>query len=135
MRTIKGWAFGAAFFAVSATALAGQQVDQNVSVTLNPDGSGSASGASGTAYNSTDVIQAIGCEVRAYTGSGGTSLSETWCSARAVGSNWVTCFNVNPTFVQIAASIGPDSDVWFQWNSAGTCTLIDVINSSSYRRK
>ena len=113
--------------ATSATAMAGLTANQPV--TVNPVAR-IAQGALGSARNSPDLIQFIGCSV---TDGGGAAF--VTCSARGPGGNFATCTSNDPGKVAAAASINSDSYVVFRYNPYGACTYLSVSTFSQYPTK
>lgn len=118
-------AFGMA--ATSAPALAG--FTANPTVTVNPV-TRVAQGALGSARNSPDNIQFIGCSV---TDAGGVAF--VTCSARGPAGNFATCTSNDPGKVAAASSINSDSFVVFRYNPRGVCTFLSVATFSQYPTK
>lgn len=113
--------------ATSATAMAGFTANQPVLV--NPF-LRVAQGALGSARNSPDNIQFIGCAVT--DGAGGAFVT---CSARGPGGNFATCTSSDPGKVAAASSINSDSFVVFRYDAQGNCTLLSVSTFSQYPTK
>jgi hypothetical protein len=114
---------------VSGAAIAG--VKYTTPVTIN-DTSRVAYGAMGTARNSTDSDQYIGCQVIATT-SGSTSYT---CSARSAAGVFRSCAGGNiASMVQAAASTTTDSYIYFSWDASGVCNYLVVTNYSTYEPK
>ncbi len=85
-----------------------------------------AYGALGSARNSSDSNQYIGCYNEAYS-SGSQYII---CFARDSAANYASCTSTDPHFMAVAQSVSGDSFVEFSWNSSGTCTFVEVINTS-----
>ncbi len=109
-----------------APAFAGER--SNVPVTLETNSSGQvirAYGMVGSARNSADTRQLIGCFISA---SGGSL--QAGCEAQnAAGANTL-CFSANANIVAAVQSVGPDSYIDFTRDSGGACTSLYVANSS-----
>jgi len=99
----------------------------------------SAKGLIGSARNSADATQYIGCSMEAADGANPVIK----CFASSSGGTVVTCSRttVNPPiglsvnavelgFLSVASSISNDSYLQFNWDSTGKCTRIFVENSS-----
>ena len=112
----------------AGTAWAGTRYSANVSVNVTGR---QASGAMGTAYNSPDTNQYIGCWVTSYS-TGTTSVN---CAARdAAGMNgW--CVTSSAELVKVALSINSESHVRFNWDEGGNCTQLAVNNFSYWDKK
>lgn len=113
--------------ASAATALAGLTANQTV--TVNPI-TRVAQGALGSARNSADNIQFIGCTVTDAAG-----VAFVTCSARGPGGNFATCTSNDPGKVAAASSINSDSFVLFRYNAQGACTFLSVSTFSQYPTK
>jgi hypothetical protein len=86
-----------------------------------------ATGAMGSARNSTDVMQLIGCGLVANAG----STTYVSCSAMDAKGNRAWCVSTNAEFVRAAQGIGTDSDLVFGWDASGNCTQLNVYNGSN----
>src|SRR5688572_31950622 len=101
---MKNLVLGSIFIAlVGTTAVAGLQYDSPVAITTNPDGSAVVRGAMGTAANSANSVEYIGCMLRVY-----GSATETWCYARDAAGNNRVCRTTQAAFGQTMASINSD---------------------------
>jgi hypothetical protein len=122
---------------MSAPAFAGQKLKSDVIVTRDATG-GSARGSIGTARNSLDGNQRIGCQVQATAGS--TALTGVCDAASAAGGDLVFCTTTSPQLIDLIKSIGTDSYVAFSFGPAAsgqnpTCTSLNVYNTSLYEAK
>ncbi|HEU4780374.1 MAG TPA: hypothetical protein VFS58_10885 [Steroidobacteraceae bacterium] len=118
----KGIAVGAlAALALSAATLAGSK--QNMSVTIWPGAFlDVAYGFLGTARNSADIVQQIGCF------SSGGSAS---CSATTAAGQSVSCSTSAASHLAAIHSMTNDSYLLFGWdNSTGVCEFVYVRNMS-----
>ena len=86
-----------------------------------------ATGAMGSARNSADAMQQIGCGFVANTGQN-TYLS---CSAIDAKGNRAWCISTNSELVKAAQGIGTDTDLVFTWDASGNCTSLNVYNGSN----
>ena len=82
-----------------------------------------AYGSLGSARNSSDANQLIGCDVQ---GDGRVWAS---CYARDAANHYVSCTSEDPTIVDAARAIRSASYVYFQW-SGSACSLVLVSNNS-----
>ena len=91
-----------------------------------------ALGDLGTARNSSDPYQVIGCAVAANAGGEPQTVN-----CEAVDSTNVRewCHTYDPELAAVARAIGSDSYVYFTWDSAHTCTRIYVSNLSQWQPK
>ena len=123
MRRKQGIAFGALVL-VSSAAMAGLFQEFPVTVTVAPDGSGSANGSMGSARFSKDKFQFIGCGVRRFDDGVGGVFTFGFCQASTAAEVSGFCESENP---DLLASIGGLSDysfITFAWDSSGECTSI-----------
>lgn len=104
-------------------ALAGPKYGYPVQVNLT---SRHASGGFGTARNSADSVQYIGCDVYGYT----TSVPRVSCYARSAAGTYASCSSTDPNLLAVARSISDDSIVSFNWDASGTCTYLFAGNAS-----
>jgi hypothetical protein len=114
---------------LSLPALAGEKVSTPVSVDLVARW---AHGSAGTARNSADAVQKIWCGV-----SGNGAYASVQCVARTSSGRSATCFSAEPTaaILQAAAAVKGDSWVWFEWDAAGQCTVVEAKSGSSFEPK
>lgn len=101
----------------------------NVPVTLQTSPAGTPTGAFGmlgTARNSADTLQSIGCATSATA----TTLRAD-CEAVNAAGTMVHCQTYNAAMVSVAQSISEDSYVSFSFDAAGTCTSVYVANGSA----
>jgi len=127
MKTSTAAALAATMWAMlCGAAVAGDKGD--VPVTLQTNSSGQvirAFGMIGTARNSADTKQLIGC----FISTSGTSLQAGCEAQNAAGANTM-CFSANANIVAAVQSVGPDSYIDFARDSAGNCTSLYVANGS-----
>jgi hypothetical protein len=119
----------ASILAFSGAAVAGVKVKGDVEVVTSQYGN-SASGAIGSARNSKDSKQNIGCRLSGYE----TALYPYgWCSATdATGKAAACVFSNRPDFERVLATISDDSYLKFHWDNQAKCTIISVTNQSMY---
>ncbi len=89
-------------------------------------GSGTASGALGSAYWSADSVQMIEC----YGGWGWMG-----CTARDAAGLTVSCASTRPEFLKVVSAMSSDAFVLFRWDDSGQCAMLQVANSSDYDPK
>jgi hypothetical protein len=115
----------------SSAALAGLVTITPVSVTLNPDASGSAVGSLSAARFSKNEVEYIGCGVRRIaTGTGVVVFG--FCQASTAAGVLGFCNSEDPALI---ASIGDQDDfsfITFSWDSAGLCRAIGNSTQSFY---
>lgn len=117
---------------VSATAtsvaFAGQKATANVFIdTVNRR----ASGALGSARNSADARQLIGCQTEA--NSAGAERGQ--CTAVNAAGITVRCTTTVAAIIDVMQSVSGDSHVVFHWNQDGTCRAVTVGNFSHFEPK
>lgn len=105
----------------AGTATAGQRFVYPVNVN---DASRFANGAVADARGSADTQQSIGCYTNQYTAS---------CFATTATGLSRSCSTGNAGLIEMARSVGPESYIYFQWNTDGTCNYILVENSSRFK--
>jgi hypothetical protein len=116
---------------VSSAALAGLVTITPVSVTLNPDASGSALGSMSAARLSKNDVEYIGCGVRRIESGGGTIVFG-FCQASTAAGVVGFCNTENPALI---ASIGDQDDysfITFSWDTTGVCRSIGNSTQSFY---
>jgi hypothetical protein len=125
MRTRLGFVIGLGLLvALAGSARAGAK--HSVPVTV---GSAYASGSLGTARNSSDGNQYIGCQVY------GTSSINAYCYAADSAGHYLSCSTTTTAMVALAESLTSDSYLYFSVNSSGGCTYLVVQNSSDLAPK
>lgn len=124
--TSAAWA-ALALALLCAAATAGDKSDVPVTLVTNSSGQVTrAYGMIGTARNSADTKQLIGCFISA----AGSSLQAGCEAQNAAGANTM-CFSSNAGVIAAVQSVGPDSYIDFARDSGGSCTSVYVANSSS----
>jgi len=127
---LKNVLFGLAISATLAgTAVAGSRWGQDVGI-YRGGAFNQAYGMLGTAYNSADSRQTIGCAVVQNESAQGAS-----CYAQTAGGDYASCYTSNPAMITAARSIFSDSYLTFSFNSEGTCTSIRLENYSYNAKK
>lgn len=114
---------GLAAALASAVAFAGFRVNWEVGVDTV---SRNAWGSLGSARNSADGVQYIGCSVAVFT----YGTPSVYCSARNAAGTSVACASTDAAIVAQAQSIKGDSYLFFVWDEAGYCNYLYVDNVS-----
>lgn len=127
MKTIQ-MMLGAAVLGLGTLAWAGYKVP--IAVQVDP-ATGWAYGAIGSARNSTNSVEYIGCRVMTYM-SGSATVT---CSARNASSKFGSCSSSAPGLVEAARSIASDSYIRFTWLSTGECATLEVQHYSDLEPK
>lgn len=119
----------------SSSAIAGQKLRSDVMITSNFQ-LVSVQGAIGTARNSLDNYQRIGCVVKANTVSSTVSGS---CDATNAAGVRAFCITDAPQLVEVIKSIAADSYISFSYVPSATgnptCSQINISTSSVYEPK
>ena len=112
---------------IAFDAAAGERTTTPVSVDKT---NRNAKGALGSARNSADAIQFIGCEAFV---SGG--LFQGLCFANSPAGVSVLCTTSSATMVQTILGISGDSFISFSWDTTSTCASLSVENFSNLEPK
>ena len=87
-----------------------------------------AYGDAASARSAANPSSWIGCSVQGFSSGSAQAICEATTAAGVTGY----CFSTNPTIVQAAASGGPNSYYYFQWDTSSQCTYLYVTNSSIF---
>jgi hypothetical protein len=118
---------------VCGIAVAGAVQSVPVTVTVNPDGSGSADGNMATARNSHNTVEFIGCGTRRVDGGPVRGiLAFGFCQAASADEVTGYCETENPKMLEALQSITAYSYIRFTWNADGTCRSIGNSTQSFY---
>jgi len=120
---------GALICGVRGVTFAGYKLDSNIQ--CYPAFS-YAAGAMGTARNSQDGNQYIGCSLQGYAGNSATSL---YCYAANSAGTYCGCLSSDPHLIAVAQSMTSDPYLYFGWDSTSTCTVLRVDENSYYPSK
>ena len=110
----------AAVLGAASVALAGEKASYPVVV-----GDSYAYGTTGSARNSADTQQKIGCEIWA-----GPGYRNAYCAARNSSGVQRSCWTDDPQMLEVASTVTTDSYISFSFNTGGACTFIFVRNGS-----
>ena len=132
MRKARRMAVGiAVVVGVLATSVAGWAGKKYSAAVAIDDDDREARGGLGSARNSADDIQEIGCLVSASIG--GESV---YCFARKVVDNlFRSCSSTDPKLIDVAKSQSDSSRLVFEWTVSGACESIDVTHASWWEPK
>ena len=111
---------------LSSDALAGQRVNNEVSINLSGR---VASGSLGGARNSSDTRQSLGCAINNFS---------IWCFATDRNGVSVTCSAPSAKyqeFARVIAGLNSDSNLQFAWDTAGSCLNLFSWTASYYAPK
>lgn len=118
---------GVAMMALCAVAGAGSKFTSEVYINQT---SKYAQGSLGSARNSADTNQYIGCS---------TSNDYVYCSARNAAGLWVHCDTYSSGMAATAKSIDSSSHITFYWtggsSTSGACSSLNVAHNSGYAPK
>jgi hypothetical protein len=115
--------------ALAGVASAGEKAPRPVIVDLR---NARASGSLGTARNSADGVQVIGCSLQAVSGVTGIYLT---CHARDANGTGVNCSSTDEGFIKASYAVNGDSAIEFTWDRFFVCTSLSVNNWSSEEPK
>ena len=110
----------------SALAIAGNTQPAPIAVTLNGDGSGSATGDMVTARYSDNDIEFIGCGIRVYDDGAGGSFQYGFCQASDSAENRAFCTTQRSDILEVMKATSDYSFITFSWDAAGECREEDV---------
>jgi hypothetical protein len=113
----------------SAVVLAGAAETSSVAVTVNPDGSGSASGIMSAARTSSNDFELIGCGIKGFK-SGSPDFG--FCQAQDADENYVVCFAYKGNLMSTINAIADYSYIRFDFDKNGECTRLDFSTQSQY---
>lgn len=129
------WLAGVVAIVASMSGLAFAGLKASAPVVINTSNR-SAIGAMGTASNSTDPNQWIGCEVVSYP-SGyifGYCMAQT-AGTPAAASNSASCYFTSAAIVSAVGALTPDSLISFSWDANGNCLSVGIVSASDYETK
>lgn len=111
----------------SGAAMAGYKAAYPVTVMTNADNSGIAFGSMGTARNSSDAVQYIGCSTQ----SSFSPVTGT-CFAKNAAGKYLQCVTTDPTIVSVISSVAKSSFISFSASPTGACYYVNVTNNSYF---
>jgi hypothetical protein len=126
------WAALALMVFASAAAVAGRVQPAPVTVSLNPDGSGSAHGDMLTARGAPNDYEFIGCGVRKSDDGVGGAHSYGFCQAMNAAKESAFCSTENSELLKAIQSIADYSFITFSWRADGVCRSVGVSTQSFY---
>jgi hypothetical protein len=111
-----------ALAALATSAFAGLKLSYPVSVDST---SRVAWGSMGSARNSADAVQYIGCSVN-------TSTTGTYgiCEARSPANSARSCSTTNADMLAAIRMVNEASFIFFTWDANSNCTQVSVVNWS-----
>ena len=117
----------ALLLSAAAAAMAGYKAAAAVSVY---PASRYAAGQLGTARNSTDTMQYIGCSYEAT-----STYHYVSCNARNSAGTYGGCVGYDASMIDAAHSLPSDGYLFFAWDANGTCIEIQASNYSYHEPK
>ncbi|MFY0527049.1 hypothetical protein ACN28I_29215 [Archangium gephyra] len=90
-----------------------------------------AEGSLGSARNSPDSQQMLGCRIVVNSYGAPTG----YCAARNASGVSGNCTTTDPEHIAQIRSISDDSFIAFSWNTSGTCTSFHISNFSTFAPK
>lgn len=127
MNTLKA-AMAAIAIVFSVSVFAGYTQPAPVVVTVNDDGSFSASGDMWTARSSKSDVTSIGCGTKKFAG----GSSSGFCQATNEDDEYIACFTADPHILDAINALNDSSYIRFDGDANGECTRIDVSSQSFY---
>src|SRR5688572_4585125 len=110
--------------AASSVAYAGYKLEIPVTIYA---GYRIAEGTLGSARNSADSTQYIGCNTVMNNLGGGSYAA---CTARNAAGAYATCYSYSAEAFNAIRSMSGDSYVRFEWDVNGVCTYLNIENQS-----
>ncbi len=110
------------------TTHAGSKISQEVVIYEYRNGTaGGAYGSIGSARNSNDGDQMIGCSLWAYKG----EITRVICSAIDRNRNYVSCSSSDWRLIQAVTAMTSNSYISFGWKNYSDCWRIQIGNTST----
>ena len=123
-------AFALALF--TTLAIAGNTQPAPITVTLNADGSGSASGDMITARFAENEFEFIGCGIRIYDDGAGGTYQWGFCQVADSTDTRGFCSTMRTDLLDIMKATSDYSFITFAWNADGECNHIGFSTQSFY---
>jgi len=117
---------------ISSIAMAGLAKTVPVTVTVNADGSGNASGNMASARASGNDVEYIGCGVRKFVNPTGGVNTYGFCQASDAAGVTVSCSTNNAELLDAVENVADFSYVSFSYDAEGQCQFIGVSTQSFY---
>ena len=112
-----------ALAALAGSVFAGARYSYPVSVDTT---SRVAWGSMGTARNSADAVQYIGCSVTTYSSGGSYGI----CEGRNAANSARACTTTNADMLAAIRMVSEASFIFFTWDASNNCTMVSVVNWS-----
>lgn len=120
-KTLARAAAAAALMSIAFVAFAGSRAVYQANIN---DAQRWANGTMTDARGSADNNQLIGCYHNA---------SFAGCYVTNAAGLGRSCTTSNPALIDVIRTIGPESYIYFQWNTDGTCNYVLIENSSRFK--
>jgi hypothetical protein len=117
---------------IGSIALGGYVQPAQVTVTVNQDLSGTASGDMVTARFAADAVTLIGCGSRTTKAADGTIFRTGFCQATDANGVQGACSTTDPGLLDAMRTTGDFSFIVFNWDVNGECTKIGFSTQSFY---
>jgi len=128
----KHWISLATLMLFSSLAVAGYVQPALVTVTVNPDGSGIASGDMVSARFAADAVSVMGCGTRTIDDGAGGTFHFGFCQATDSTGVQGFCSTTRADLLEAMHATGDFSFVIFAWDVNGECTRIGTSTQSFY---
>ena len=112
-----------ALSALATSAFAGLKLSYPVAV---DSVSRYAYGSMGTARNSADAVQYIGCPITTYNTGGSYGI----CEGRNAANSARACTTTNADMMAAIRMVSEASFIFFTWDTSNNCTMVSVVNWS-----
>lgn len=126
------WISAGALALSSGLAVAGYVQPAPVTVTVNPDGSGAASGDMVTARFAPDAVSLMGCGTRTIDNGAGGTFHFGFCQATDAAGVQGFCSTTRADLLEAMHATGDFSFITFRWDVNGECTRIGTSTQSFY---
>lgn len=108
-----------------STAHAGRKDKMEVFIGKWDNGNGWAQGSIGSARNSNDNSQYIGCKLSASAG-----YTNVVCEATDAVGRFAYCYSSDWRFIEAVKAMGSNSQIMFIWRDSYYCSYINISNDS-----
>ena len=127
-QSTKVWVMGISMgvlglFLVGRKAVAG--LKSTATVSISGTTTGSAEGSTGSARNSSNNTEYIGCQVVAL--DSGPWMS---CYAKNSAGTFRSCMSSSSAYMANARALSGDVYIYFSWDSAGSCNNVTIDHAS-----
>ena len=116
----------------SALVTGGQTQPAPVTITVNGDGSGAATGDMVTARFADNDIEFIGCGIRIFDDGAGGVFHWGFCQAEDSTGTPAFCSTMRPELLEAMHATSDYSFITFDWNAEGECQHVGFSTQSFY---